>query len=229
MCNYASAFAATTCGCFTSNDQIICRKAGSHHTKILREPPLFHFCCIAPPPRKKAENGLWRKLLKVTSCEKVTSLAWCPPRFVSTVFSFGPAAGATVWFQRRLSLIEAQTAACHFKLPPECNKSRGQKSSHHTASSARPGKPRTILFPFTGLPWCHGPGIMRTGEGERARTHARTHGHKHFADALSGERVESGLLFLPRMFTAGITRRVWLSGSFTAGPGKPRNTQIPER
>lgn len=35
-----------------------------------------------------------------------------------------------------------------------------------------------------------------------------------------------GLLFLPRMFTAGITRQVWLSGSFTTGGGKPRRTQI---
>lgn len=122
MCNYASAFAATTSGCFTSNDQIICRKAGSCHTKILKEPLLFHFCCIALP--EKAENGLWLKRFKVTSCEKVTSLAWSPLLFHYVFLS--TCSRATVCFQRRLSLIKTKTTACHFKLLLEYNKSRAE-------------------------------------------------------------------------------------------------------
>lgn len=46
MYNWGFAFPATTCGSFTSNDHVMCREAGSHHTKMLKKQPLCH-CLFA--------------------------------------------------------------------------------------------------------------------------------------------------------------------------------------
>jgi len=81
--------------------------------------------------------------------------------------------------------------------------------------------PQSNLFPFRAPPQCHSPRNMHTSTLECMHTHT----HTPYGRRVSGECVESNsLLFPPRMFTAGITRRVWLSGSFTAGAGKPGHT-----
>lgn len=171
MCNYASAFTATTCGCFTSNDQIICRKAGSCHTKTLKEPPLFHFCCIARP--EKAENSLWLKQFKVMSCEKVTSLAWSPLLFYYVFFS--TCSRATVCFLRRLSLIKTKTAACHFKLLLEDNKSRAEARTlpitQHRLLGLENHKPSCFhLQPYRCVT-APGSRVRAGADGARARAH----------------------------------------------------------
>lgn len=180
VCNYASAFAATTCGRFTSNDQIICRKAGSRHAKILKEPLLFH--CR---PRKRQKSGLWLKCLQVTSCEKVTSLApFSPSRCSSFPLCF---------------LFYLRQGHGLFPSPAVFDKSRPQRAILNSSSTATKAE-QAELFPSHSIV-CKGwkktanhpvsiysPTIVSQprdhgyarGEGRRARTDT----------SASGEHVE---------------------------------------
>lgn len=175
MCNYASAFAATTCGCFTSNDQIICRKAGSCLTKIPKEPLLFHFCCIALP--EKAENGLWLKHFKVTSCEKVTFSLVPPPSF-PLCFLFDLQQCHSL-FPTPPVFDKMKTTACHFKLLLDYNKSRAEARSLPITQRRLLGlenhKPSCFhLQPYRRVT-APGSCVRARRGGERARTHR----HKH--------------------------------------------------
>lgn len=135
------------------------------------------------------------------------------------MFSFLPVAVQRFGSQLCLSLIKMKPQFAILNSVSSTQKqSRGQNYSHHRAPSARAEKPQTNLFPFTALPTCHGPGILRT---HVRRTHACVHKHKP-SRRVSGECAESsGLLFSPQDVYSWDHQ----ASSFTAGAGKPRHTQ----
>lgn len=189
----------------------------------------YSFIAAALPSQKETETRLWLKCLQVTSCEKVTTLARFPPPpcllfhcflfYLRQGHSLFPSPAVFDRTRPRRAILNSSLSTTKAKqreelFPSHSNVCKGwRKTANHPVSIFSP----TIV----SQPRDHG---HARGGGGRARPDTSD------APVLLVSVLKSGgLLFLPRMFTAGITRQVWLSGSFTAEGGKPRHTQISER
>lgn len=129
------------CTNFTSNDHVMCRDAGSHRTKMLKEKPLCHCLfaiftslCIALPKKRQFAASVFvgDVMWNATSLAKTPCLV-----FHSVLFS------AAVCLPARLSLIK-QNRSVPFWTPSASRVHKKQKVegrnihtvSHHRASSA---------------------------------------------------------------------------------------------
>lgn len=157
-----------------------------------------------------------------------------PPPLAPPCFYFF--SETTVYLRACLSLIK-QTRSVPFRIPTPSQTHQSKRNvhtvPHHRASSSGMNTTKPTCFHLQPCHQTHKYICIyiythkHTPVTHKAKghVHAHTHTRSPLKQTCYYECAESSsLLFPPRMFTAGITRRVWLSGSFTARAGKPGQT-----
>lgn len=165
---------------------------------------------------------------------KSYKFSYLPPLAAPCFYFFS---GTTVYLRACLSLIK-QTRSVPFRIPTPSQTCQSKRNvhtvPHHRASSSGMNTTKPTCFHLQPCHQTHKCICIYiyihtyTPVTHKANVHVHAHTHTHtltIKQTCYYECAESsGLLFPPRMFTAGITRRVWLSGSFTARAGKPGQT-----